>query len=127
MGWLWSGSVGDPAEVAGFRRGLGERGYIEGQTIVVEYRFGAGRFEPLPDLATELVRLEVDVIVTIGSHATRAAREATTLIPVVATIGDPVASGFSPSIPPGARPKRRQQADRARQRAAGLVRRIGGE
>jgi putative ABC transport system substrate-binding protein len=99
VGWLWSGrSVGDPSEVAGFRRGLGERGYIEGQTIVVEYRFGEGRFEPLPDLATELVRLKVDVIVTIGSHATRAARQATTLIPIVATTGDPVASGFVTSL-----------------------------
>jgi len=99
VGWLWSGrSAGDPAEVAGFRHGLRERGYIEDQTLVVEYRFGEGRFEPLPDLAAELVRLKVDVIVTIGSQATRAARQATTLVPIVATIGDPVASGFVASL-----------------------------
>jgi putative ABC transport system substrate-binding protein len=58
VGWIWLGrSAGDPAEVAGFRQGLKEFGYIEGQNIIVEYRFGEGREDRVADLAAELVQL----------------------------------------------------------------------
>jgi putative tryptophan/tyrosine transport system substrate-binding protein len=63
VGWIWSGrSAGDPAEVAGFRQGLKEFGYIEGQNIVVDYRFGDGRTDHLTDLVAELVQLRPDVL-----------------------------------------------------------------
>ena len=58
VGWIWNGpSAGNPAEAAGFRQALSELGYIEGQNIVVDYRFGEGRDDRLADLAAELVQL----------------------------------------------------------------------
>jgi putative ABC transport system substrate-binding protein len=82
-----------------FRQGLRELGYVEGQTIAMEYRFADGKVEPLPALAAELVQLPVDVIVTLGTPATQAAQHATTTIPIV--IGsalDPVATGLVASF-----------------------------
>jgi putative tryptophan/tyrosine transport system substrate-binding protein len=69
--------------IEAFRQGLGERGYIEGKTILVEYRFGDGKVDLLAEQVAELVRLKVNVIVTAGSQATRPAKEATTTIPIV--------------------------------------------
>src|SRR5438874_7149023 len=66
--------------VEAFRQGLRELGFVEGKNIVVEYRWAEGKIERLPDLATELVRLKVDVIVTAGPPAARAAKEATVAI-----------------------------------------------
>src|SRR5215472_12544751 len=78
-----------------FRGGLRELGYVEGQNIFLEYRWAEGRYERLPDLAAELVRLKVDVILSEATPATEAARQATTTIPVVfVLVSDPVASGF---------------------------------
>ena len=68
-----------------FRRGLRELGYIEGQNIDIEWRFAEGKDDRLPDLAAELVRLKVDVILTINTPATRAAKNATSTIPIVFT------------------------------------------
>src|SRR4029453_16262592 len=77
--------------VNAFRRGLRELGYVEGQNLVIEYRSGEGRIERFPDLAVELVRLKVDVLVTRGTPASLAAKNATTTIPIVmAAIGEPV-------------------------------------
>ena len=74
-----------------FRQGLRDLGYVEGQNIVIEYRPTEGKGERLPELAVELVRLKVDVIVTQGTPATLAARQATTTIPIVMVgAGDPV-------------------------------------
>ena len=85
--------------VEAFRQGLRELGYVEGKNIVVEYRWAEGKIERLPDLATELVRLKVDVIVTAGPPAARAAKEATVAIPIVMMqVGDPVGSGFVASL-----------------------------
>jgi putative ABC transport system substrate-binding protein len=85
--------------VEAFRRGLRERGYVEGKNIAIEYRYGEGKPERMAELAAELVRLKVNVIVTAGSQATRPAKEATHTIPIVmANDNDPVGSGFIASL-----------------------------
>ena len=82
-----------------FRAGMKELGYVEGQSFVLEYRSADGRAERFSDLARELVRLNVDVIVTRGTPAALAARHATKTIPVVmASSGDPVAEGIVRSL-----------------------------
>ena len=82
-----------------FRRGLRELGYIEGENVVIEWRSADGREDRFPALAAELMRLRVDVIVTAGSSATRAAKEASVTTPIVMMQdGDPVASGFVASL-----------------------------
>ena len=88
----------------GLRNGLREAGYIEGQNITIEYRNADGKFDRLPALAAELVRLKVDVIVTTGNVATREAKRATTTIPIVMMgVQDPVSSGLVASLArPGA-------------------------
>jgi ABC-type uncharacterized transport system substrate-binding protein len=91
-------SVGS-ARYEAFRQGLRELGYMEGQNIVIEYRSADGKLDRLPALAAELVRLKVDMIVTAGPIPTRAAKEATSTIPIVmARVGDPVGSGFVASL-----------------------------
>jgi len=82
-----------------FRRRLRELGYVEGKNIVIEHLWAEGKLDRFPALAAELVRLKVDVIVTWGSTATRAAKEATNTIPIVmANDADPVASGVVASL-----------------------------
>ena len=82
-----------------FRQGLRERGYVEGQNIAIEYRFSAGKDERLLDLAADLVRRPVDVMVTQGTPATLAAKKATLTIPIVmAAIIDPVGTGIVQSL-----------------------------
>jgi putative ABC transport system substrate-binding protein len=83
------------ANVDGFRRGLHELGYVEGKNFVIEYRSADGRDERFAALATELVRLKVDLIVTRGTPGTLAAKNATGTIPVITVgAGDPVAQGI---------------------------------
>ena len=83
------------ANLDAFRQGLRELGRLEGQHYVIEYRSAEGRADRLPDLAAELVRLEVDVIVTRGTAAALGARHATATIPIVmASSGDPVFAGL---------------------------------
>jgi putative ABC transport system substrate-binding protein len=82
-----------------FRQGLLELGYLEGKNIVIERRHAEGKLDRLPALAAELVRLNVDVIVTSGPTATRPAKGATSTIPIVMTFDDdPVGSGFVASL-----------------------------
>src|SRR5262245_55191766 len=82
-----------------FRRRLRELGYVEGQTVAIEYRSADGRAERFPALANELVRLPVDVIVTRGTPAVLAAKQATATIPVVmAAIGEPLGVGVVASL-----------------------------
>jgi putative ABC transport system substrate-binding protein len=82
-----------------FRQGLRELGYEERKNIVIEWRHADGKFDRLPALAAELVRLKVNVIVTGGGNATRAVKEATSTIPIVmAQSGDPVVDGFVTSL-----------------------------
>ena len=82
-----------------FLKGLRELGYVEGKTLIIEWRFADGKLERLPGLAAELVKLKVDVIVVQASTAIRAAQQATNTIPIVMTsAGDPVRSGFVKSL-----------------------------
>ena len=86
------------------RQGLRDLGYVEGKNIIFEYRPSEGRGERLRDLAGELVRLKVDVIVTFGTPSTLAAKQATTTIPIVMVgTGDPLRTGLVASLArPGA-------------------------
>ncbi len=87
------------AFVDAFRAGLRERGYIEGRNVTLEYRWAESDYERLPALAAELVRLNVDLILTHGSPGARAAKAATTTIPIVTAIsGDIVATGLVQSL-----------------------------
>ena len=82
-----------------FRQGLRELGYVEGQNIVIEHRSPEWKYERLPGLAADLVRLNVDIIVAASPAATKAAKQATSTIPIVFTVsGDPVADGFVASL-----------------------------
>ena len=91
--------AGHSARIEAFRQGLRELGYVEGKNIVIEWRSAEGKLDRLPALAAELVRLKVDIIVTAGATATRAAKEATVTIPIVMTQdSDPVGSGFVASL-----------------------------
>ena len=93
-----SASLSSPNTNA-FLKGMRELGYVEDKNLVVEWRFAEGKFERLPGLAAELVRLQVDVIVTVGSTGIGAAQKATSTIPIVmATAGDPVVGGFVKSL-----------------------------
>src|SRR5262245_8526435 len=85
--------------VEAFQQGLRELGYVEGQNITIEYRFADGKFERLPDLAAELVRLKVDVIVAAVTQASLAAKNATGTIPVImVAVANPVDSGLVGSL-----------------------------
>ena len=97
IGFLAVGSRdGRALFIDGLLQGLRELGYVEGQNIVIEYRFSEDRYDRLPVLAAELVALKVDVIVASGSPASFAAKEATTTIPIVmgSLSADPVATGL---------------------------------
>jgi putative ABC transport system substrate-binding protein len=81
--------------IEAFRSALRDHGYIEGQNVRIEYRWAEGQYENLPALAADLVQRKVDIIVTQGTPAALAAKQATTTIPVVmAIVGDPVESGI---------------------------------
>ena len=87
------------ARIEAFRQGLRELGYVEGKNILIEQRYAEGQLNHMNELAAELVRLKVDVIVTIGPAATRPAKEATTAIPIVMGVDDdPVGNGFVASL-----------------------------
>jgi ABC-type uncharacterized transport system substrate-binding protein len=100
IGFLVAGPASAVTDrVDAFRRGLRERGYVEGKSIIVEYRYGEDKVDLLSERAAELVRLKVNAIVTAGSQATRPAKEATTTIPIImAQDNDPVGSGFIASL-----------------------------
>jgi putative ABC transport system substrate-binding protein len=102
IGFLSPNSASDPGtprRLGAFRQGLRELGYAEGASIVIESRWADGKYDQLPRLAAELVRLKVDVIVTYAPPAIQAAKQATGTIPIVmAGIIDPVATGFVTSL-----------------------------
>jgi len=104
IGMLWFGSsLEDPptrVRFDAFQQGLREQGYMEGRNVAFELRYARGKYELFSDLAAELVRLKVDIIVTPGNTpATLAAKRATSTIPIVfMAAGDPVALGFVASL-----------------------------
>jgi putative tryptophan/tyrosine transport system substrate-binding protein len=99
IGFLALGASLTDGRREAFRQGLRELGYMEGRNIVIEYRFAEGKLDRLRELAAELMRLKVDVIVTAGPAPTRAAKAATATIPIVMTQDpDPVDNGFVSSL-----------------------------
>jgi putative tryptophan/tyrosine transport system substrate-binding protein len=85
--------------IEAFRQGLREHGYVEGKTIIIEYRHAEGKPDRLAGLASDLVRLKVNAIVVAGGEATLAAKNATTVIPIImASASDPVGSGLVASL-----------------------------
>ena len=103
IGMLWTVSPEFPLFqplLDGFRHGLREHGYTEGQNIALEQRYARGKMDLFPELAAELVRSGVDVIVAMNPTAALAAKQATPTIPIVMAAGppDPVASGFVASL-----------------------------
>jgi putative ABC transport system substrate-binding protein len=100
IGFLSPANGPGSREFEGFRQGLRELDYVEGQSLAIEYRLADGRPERLPFLAAELVGLAVDVVVTDGGAAATAARGATSTIPVVMGVGppDPVQAGLAASV-----------------------------
>jgi putative ABC transport system substrate-binding protein len=100
LGFLGTNSPSDiSARIEAFRQGLRDFGYIEGQNIVIEYRWAEGKPDRLPKLAAELVNLRVDIIVTHGEAAIRALKQATPTIPIVVGVtGDLVVTGHAASL-----------------------------
>jgi ABC-type uncharacterized transport system substrate-binding protein len=100
IGFLIASSASAMApRMEAFQEGLRELGYVQGKNIVIERRHADGKLDRLPELAAELVQLNVDVIVTSGPTATRPAKGATSAIPIIMTFDDdPVASGFVASL-----------------------------
>ena len=102
IGLMVTGSLQSPearVQLDAFRQGLRQLGYTEGRNIAIEYRGADARIERFPNLAAELVRLEVDLIFAANTPAALAARQATTTIPIVAAVmGDPVEDGLVASL-----------------------------
>jgi putative ABC transport system substrate-binding protein len=99
IGWLTFASGGTTAALLPFLQGLKETGYVEGQNVVVEYRYADYQYDRLPSLAADLVRRRVAVIAAVGAVAAQAAKAATRTIPIVFGTGaDPVASGLVASL-----------------------------
>jgi putative tryptophan/tyrosine transport system substrate-binding protein len=98
IGYLAS-NLTNQGPLEAFRQGLRDLGYVEGRNVVIEYRDAQGKLEPLQALAAELVALKVDVIVASSTAAALAAKQATTVVPIVfGTVPDPVATGLVSSL-----------------------------
>ena len=98
IGFLSQTGAAGP-NIEAFRQGLRDHGYVEGKTIVIEYRDAEGKPDRLPTLASDLVRLKVNGIVVVGSEAALAAKNATTVIPIIMAIAsDPVGTGLVASL-----------------------------
>src|SRR5207249_7372513 len=102
VGYLTPGSVSDAGRqrrLEALRQGLRELGYVEGRNITIESRWAEGKYDRYPALAADLVRLKVDVIVTVGGVATLAVQQATRTIPIVMSVViDPLGSGLVASL-----------------------------
>jgi putative ABC transport system substrate-binding protein len=99
IGWIWHGrSTGPPDEMTGFRQGLQELGYTNGQNVIVDYRFTEGQSDRIVGLAAELIQLRPDVLVVVGLLVMDAIKDATGNTPIVLMTGDPVGAGFVASL-----------------------------
>ena len=99
IGYLTAATEGQSVRIEAFRQGLRELGYVEGKNIVIEYRYAEGVADRFPNLAAELVKLKVDIIVVSGTPATQAAKNATKTIPIVmSSVTDPVGTGLIASL-----------------------------
>ena len=102
IGFLDSGSASDPRNtlrVEAFRQGLRDLGYVEGKNINIDYRYDEGKPERLQELAEELIRLKVDILLAMDTNAARVAKKSTTTIPVVFTTGgSPITNGLVASL-----------------------------
>src|SRR5215470_2450376 len=102
VGYLSIGSASDPRRIAllaAFRQGLSDLNYLDGKNISIDARFAGDGYARLPELASELVRLNVDILVAYATPAALAARNATKTIPIVITgVVDPVATGLVPVL-----------------------------
>src|SRR5215831_9478063 len=99
IGYLGSEASGPSAPfVAAFLQGLNDTGYVEGQNLVIEYRWADGRYDRLPALVTDFVGRKVAVIAALGLPSALAAKNATSTIPIVFSVGDPVERGLVASL-----------------------------
>ncbi|HEX6077995.1 MAG TPA: ABC transporter substrate-binding protein, partial [Methylomirabilota bacterium] len=100
VGFLGNSTAALEANLVGsFREGLRDLGYVEGRNVVIEYRWADGKYERFPALVAELLALKVDVIVSAGTPAAVAVKQATTTVPLVmAAVGDPVGTGLIASL-----------------------------
>jgi putative ABC transport system substrate-binding protein len=99
VGYVWIGAPGtDTGNLPGLSKGLAEKGYVVGQTIMIEARYADGHPERVPALIAELLALKVDVLVTPGAPISQAAKQATSTVPIVCFLGDPVAAGLAASL-----------------------------
>ena len=99
IGFLSPGSMAQRDVNDAVRNGIRNAGFIEGRNVTIEYRFAEGRFEQLPELAADLARRQVSVIIALGVAASVAARDATTTVPIVFYMGeDPITLGLVPTL-----------------------------
>jgi putative tryptophan/tyrosine transport system substrate-binding protein len=112
IGALYIGIADAESFKTNLREGLRELGYIEGKNIIFEFRSAEEKLDRLPQLAAELVRLNVDVIVTLYTPPALAAKQATQDIPIVMIAGDPVETGIVPSLAHASNVSARMRYDR---------------
>ena len=98
LGYVWIGAPGTDGEFDGLRQGLAERGYVDGRNMVLERRYADDHPDRLPALITELLALNVDVLITPGSQTTHVAQRLTSAVPIVSLSGDPVGAGLVASL-----------------------------
>jgi putative tryptophan/tyrosine transport system substrate-binding protein len=99
IGILSGGFSGASPDIEAFRQGLRDLGYVEGQNIIIEWRYAEGKRDRYPDLVSDLIRLKVDLIIANGTEPTTAAKKATSTIPIVMTSStDPERTGLIASL-----------------------------